>query len=376
MAVGIALMGAGIFAQTEHLPAIEACNLLTLKAVYSRSQATAEALAAKATASSDFQTYFDEPAVPGRSLADLLARADIAAVAVCMPIALQPQAIRKVLAAGKHVISEKPVAETVASARSLLAEYRQACAAATAAGTRPSVWAVAENYRYQASLHLAADKVREIGGSLVTFHLSSSKFVGPDINYFNTPWRKVPTHPGGFLLDGGIHDLAGLRTLLNAVPNSADKNRITKVTSATSQLLEILPPIDTLRAVAVTAGGASGVLTMSFGTEFGPEFKASVTTTEGRVTWRQDRVTVVRRNPQEGQPPIEVTFPCAAGLPGYPAAEANGVKPEFAAFARSVADANGVVDPRQSPEEALADLELMEAMFDSGAAGGAPREIV
>ncbi|CAK7207462.1 hypothetical protein SEUCBS139899_010272 [Sporothrix eucalyptigena] len=364
MSIGIALLGAGIFAQNQHLPAIKASDLLSLKAVYSRSQSSAEAFAAKA-AQPGLKVYFDEPAVAGRGLADLLARSDIAAVSVCMPINLQPDAIRTALAAGKHVISEKPVADTVANAKALIGDYQKITSPAP-------IWAVAENYRYQQSLLLAEAKLREIGGDLVSFSLVSNKFVRPDGNYFNTPWRKNPTHPGGFLLDGGIHYVAALRALLGAVKG---ENRITKVAGTMSQLLEILPPADTVRNVAVTQGGASGIVTMSFGTEFGSPLDISVTTTEGMVTWRPKSVTVATRNAADPFKAHEAVLDCSEANPAFPADEATGVKAEFAAFAKSIAAGNNTVDPRQSPAEALEDLLVLEAMFDTGAAGAEPKTI-
>jgi predicted dehydrogenase len=294
-----------------------------------------------------------------------------------MPINLQPQAIRAALAAGKHVISEKPVADTVAHAKALVADYE-------ALPSKP-IWAVAENYRYMQSLQLAEAKLREIGGDLVSFSLVSNKFVRPDGNYFNTAWRKNPTHPGGFLLDGGIHYVAALRALLGAAggggggnseqSEQSEKNKITKVAGTMTQLLEILPPADTIRNVAFTKGGVTGVVTMSFGTEFGPPLDISVTTTEGMVTWRMKSVTVTTRNAENQFQPHEAVLDCSEANPAFPADEATGVKAEFAAFAASIVSGKNTVDPRQSPAEALEDLLLLEAMFETGAAGGEPKTI-
>ncbi|CAK7221124.1 hypothetical protein SBRCBS47491_004420 [Sporothrix bragantina] len=363
MSIGFALLGAGIFAQSQHLPAIKACDLLSLKAVYSRSQKSAEAFASKAEGPLD--VYFDEPAVAGRGLADLLARSDIAAVSVCMPINLQPDAIRAALKAGKHVISEKPVADTVDNAKALIADYKSL-------SSPVPIWAVAENYRYQQSLQLAEAKLKEIGGDLVSFSLVSNKFVRPDGNYFNTPWRKNPTHPGGFLLDGGIHYVAALRAMLGAVKGD---NEIVKVAGTMSQLLEILPPADTVRNVAITQGGASGVVTMSFGTEFGSPLDISVTTTEGMVTWRPKSVTVATRNEADPFKPHETVLDCSEANPQFPADEATGVKAEFAAFAQSIAAGKNTVESRQSSDEALKDLLVLEAMFTTGAQGAQPQTI-
>lgn len=205
---GIALLGAGIFAREgkfypslkstppksskqdiaihptntppEHLPAIEATSTLSLKAVYSRSQSSAEALASASRSPSTVAIYFDSPAVPGKSLDDLLQRDDIVAVDVVLPILHQPGVIRKALQAGKHVLSEKPVAGDVKAARELIAWY---------GGLQQGgklLWGVAENWRYMESLRYAGEKVREIGGELVTFKLSKYGSIAEGNKYLET----------------------------------------------------------------------------------------------------------------------------------------------------------------------------------------------
>lgn len=203
---GIALLGAGIFARErmslcsfhyviaiqfesqiandqglkkpEHLPAIEANSDLVLKAVYSRSQASAEKLASSA-GTKDVAVYFDSPAVPGKSLDDLLAREDIVAVDIALPILHQPDVIKKSLTAGKHVLSEKPVAGDVKAAKELIAWYE-------ALGDKKPLWAVAENFRYIDSIWHAAEEIKKIGGQLLTFRLHKYGFVEADNKYFNT----------------------------------------------------------------------------------------------------------------------------------------------------------------------------------------------
>ena len=55
----------------------------------------------------------------------LLERDDIEAVDIVLPISIQPEIVAKALAAGKHVISEKPVAPSVADGQQLVDLYRQ-----------------------------------------------------------------------------------------------------------------------------------------------------------------------------------------------------------------------------------------------------------
>lgn len=166
-------------ALSEHLPAIEASPGLSFKAVYSRSQQSAEALAAASKDPSSVSVYFDSPPVEGKSLDDLLRRSDITAVVIALPIVNQPGVVEKALKAGKHVLSEKPIAEDIKGAQSLLALY-------DGLGDSRPIWAVAENFRYLESLRYAAERVRGIGGALRTFRLERNGFVWPDNKYFHT----------------------------------------------------------------------------------------------------------------------------------------------------------------------------------------------
>ena len=65
------------------------------------------------------------------------------------------QYILSALRSGKSVLSEKPIARTLAEGRAAVAEYRQMDTAA--------VWAVGENYRFEDAFHAAAQKVPLIG---------------------------------------------------------------------------------------------------------------------------------------------------------------------------------------------------------------------
>lgn len=58
-----------------------------------------------------------------KPLSELLSRSDIHAVIIALPIPAQPAYIKQALAAGKHVLAEKPIAKDVATARELIQWY-------------------------------------------------------------------------------------------------------------------------------------------------------------------------------------------------------------------------------------------------------------
>lgn len=77
MATGIALIGSGIFVKEEHLPAVQATQLLSLKAIYSRSLKSAQAVSENL---SNIDLYSEDS--EGKTYNDLLKRDDIKAVII------------------------------------------------------------------------------------------------------------------------------------------------------------------------------------------------------------------------------------------------------------------------------------------------------
>ncbi|KAB5515131.1 hypothetical protein GE09DRAFT_1161052 [Coniochaeta sp. 2T2.1] len=326
--VGIALLGAGNFARAEHLPAIEAASNLNLLAIYSRSQSSAGGLAGQAKSKPD--VYYDSPSESGKSLDELLARKDIEAVVVVLPINNQPEVVKRCIAAGKHVLSEKPVARDVATAKELLAWYRSQ--------SSPPIWAVAENFRYTESLVKAQEAVKQLGGKVLCFALRRYGFVKEEDKSFNTEWRKVPGYQGGFLLDGGVHFAAGLRFLLGAAGEE-----VNQVVSFIDLLVARLGPHDTVHAVASTKSGAKGTITISFGTEHKRGLEIEIVTTNGTVSWNPEEVNVTGRSQKY--------------------AYSSGVTAEVAAFGKSLE--SKTTHPLQTPEEAFTDLQLVEGLLQS-----------
>ncbi|KAK3303720.1 oxidoreductase-like protein [Chaetomium strumarium] len=357
---GIALLGAGIFAREEHLPAIEAHPGLALKAVYSRSQQSAETLAALSKDPVSVAIYYDSPAVAGRSLADLLARDDIAAVDVVLPILEQPGVVERAIRAGKHVLSEKPVAGDVDRAQALIRWYEGfGFGSGAEEGKKRPLWGVAENFRFMESLQYAAQRVREIGGDLVTFRLQQNAYIRPENKYLNTEWRKTPEHQGGFLLDGGVHFVAGLRCLLGATGAN-----IRQLAGFTALLNQQLAPVDTVHAVAVTENGKSGTIGLSFGTEFKSLLEVEVVTTNGAVTWNPTEVKTVAGKGDGSSEKVEEKKEFTYS---------SGVKAEVAAFAKAIEA--GKVNALQTPSEALKDLEILQRLLESGAGGATVKTI-
>ncbi|KAF7861422.1 hypothetical protein EAF04_007987 [Stromatinia cepivora] len=301
MSIGVAIIGSGIFAQTEHLPAVQATPHLSLKAIYSRSLSSAQSL------NVDVSLYSDDSGV-GKTFHDLLLRTDIHAVIIALPILVQPEYIEAALAAGKHVLSEKPIAGDLERAQRLLEYYKSD---KVKDGT---TWGVAENFRFLDSFIHARKEVEKLG-RVLGFRLQSFGNIKPGSKYYETEWRKKPDYQGGFLLDGGVHFTAAGRLLLGGAA------RPTAVVAFSTLLRKHLPPVDTINSVWLTKSGVSGTFSVSFGTTLsGPEY--TVACEDGSVTVIRSKV-IVRKGEESEKNFTEVEF----------TKEGSGVKQEVVAWA-------------------------------------------
>ena len=215
-----------------------------------------------------------------------------------------------------------------------------------------AVYTVAENFRFLDSFIYGSKQIASLG-RILSFRARVAALVQPGGKYIETAWRKVPEYQGGFLLDGGVHFLAACRLMLQG-----GGQKISSASAFTAQLQEHLPPVDTLNAVLQLENGASGTLSISFGTtDTGSEYlvaceKGSVHVSRGKVTVTEvGKEQQVREFKDEG----------------------NGVKQEIQAWATSLEE--GKMNESQSPFEALQDLKILEACLRSGEHGGKPVKI-
>lgn len=147
--------------------------------------------------------------------------------------------------------------------------------------------------------------------------------------------------------------MAGLREFLTALNDS-----IEKVVSFSGQMQPHLPPVDTVNGACLLKSGRSGIVSLSFGTEFKKDFLIEVISTNGSVAMTPAGVKVVEKNESDGDRKEDLKeFPSDTGI---------GL--EIEAFGQAVE--KGEPDARQSAEEALLDLVLVERLLSSGEHGG------
>ncbi len=319
--IRLAVVGTGIFAHRAYLPAFRnLTDRFQIVAVCSRTpesaQSFAEALPYKAEVVTDYTS--------------ILARDDIDAVCLIVPIASLPAMIEAALAAGKHVISEKPVAPDVATARRLLALPRH------------SVWTVAENWVYDLAVNRAADLIREgkIGRPILchwAFHIAAHT------GRYYTDWRRDNSFPGGFLLDAGVHHIAVLRLLLG---------EISTVSAFTTSVREDLPPVDTMSATLCFDDGCLGAYTVTYASSSPYPEMLTVLGDQGALKVRLDALDVT------GIPELAAS--------GYEQFQSKTIDAELIDFADAVQLGK---QPRGTPEQSAQNLAVFEALLRSAETG-------
>ena len=322
-------------------PAIQKCSDLSLKAIFSRSLSSAQATASLLPSSHSPVDLYSADAGAGKTYHDLLLREDIAGVIIVLPITSQPEYIEAALAAGKHVLAEKPIAKDLASAKKLISFYEK-----TKSEGKSGTFSVAENFRFVPKFLFAAEEAKKLG-RVTHFNIKVMSWMKSSSKYFQTSWREKPEYQGGFLLDGGIHHAAGARLFLQG-----EQNKPHSVQAISDQVQENLPPIDSINAIIKTTSGASGVFQHSQGTTMNA-FEFDFAFEKGSVKICEDIVTIT---PVDGET-VTKSFPRSSGVGEEVQAWANGLS-------------SGSMDEMQSCHQGLQDLEFMELMFQSGEQDG------
>ena len=122
MPINVALLGSGLFVSGSYIPAIAANKSdINLHTLWSRRQASVEKVQGKVE-----EAGLKPNILHGDDgLEKLFADDAIDAVMLVLPITSQPSLVIRALKAGKHVLSEKPLAKDTKDARELIATYEK-----------------------------------------------------------------------------------------------------------------------------------------------------------------------------------------------------------------------------------------------------------
>jgi predicted dehydrogenase len=196
--IRLGVIGTGLAVEQLHWPALKQVpERFTIAAFANHTRPKAEHFAAYSGASMDDYTA---------DYHNLLARDDVEAVLISLPIPLNYTVAQEALAAGKHVICEKPTGKDEAEGRAFLAladEYPD------------RVILIGENFFYRDDLRQARSLLD--ANTIGRVHLLTSRMVNQSVpvpgRFSSTPWRHHPQYRGGAHLDGGVHHTAQIRLL-------------------------------------------------------------------------------------------------------------------------------------------------------------------
>jgi len=183
-------------------------------------------------------------------------------------------------------------------------------------------------------------------GRPLTCHFQFYATVPPENKYQNTPWRKHPSHQGGYLLDGGVHHVAAMRLVM--------QSEIVEVAAHVAQFQEHLPPFDTLTASVQFRNGALGTVVISFGQPRSSPAQFEVRGSAGLIRVGRSELEVIEylADGKDRVQPIDRD----------PQFETEPIRAEFASFADAITKG---ATHRLGVRQALQDLAVLEAIFES-----------
>jgi NDP-hexose-3-ketoreductase len=177
----VGVLGTASIALHRVLPAMQDARNVDLVAVASRDPERARTVAQR----------FGCAAVTGYD--DLLARSDVDAVYIPLPTGLHAHWARRALAAGKHVLCEKPLTGDHATAVDLVDQARRA-----------GLWLI-ENFMFLHHRQHAAVRALIAGGRIGRTRVFTASFGIPPLNPADVRYR--PELGGGALLDVGVYPI-------------------------------------------------------------------------------------------------------------------------------------------------------------------------
>lgn len=216
--LNVGIVGTGIFARNKHLPTFQQhSDKFKPVACFNRTKSKADAFAVTAGIE-ESKVYAD--------LEHLLQDDSVDVVDVMVPVQFNYETAKKSVEAGKPVILEKPIEVNLEQAKKLVQ---------LAESTELPV-AIAENWLHLECVPIMKEKLAKIG-PIAAFTYNSTGPFYPSSEYLATSWRQHPEHIGGFLSDGGVHQLALLTTLLGDIGSIAAFSNQLRKESGTNDIV-------------------------------------------------------------------------------------------------------------------------------------------
>ncbi|CAH2354544.1 uncharacterized protein CLIB1423_17S01552 [[Candida] railenensis] len=336
--LNVGIVGTGIFATDTHLPTFSKIPDIKPVACYNRTKAKAETFATKASIPQE-QVY--------DSLESIFEAKDVDFIDALLPVQFNLDAVKLAVKNKKPIALEKPIAANMEQARSIVNLSRE---------TDLPI-AILENWSYRKSIDILKKEIIPKIGEVVSFTYKSTGPWNDNNKYLATSWRQKPEHIGGFLSDGGVHQLALLTDVLGPVES---------VSGLTKQLRKESGTDDVLFSTFKLASGVIG--TFTYGSSFGATEKSTsfiIYGLEGSLTYDF--------SPHLAKPTITYQTGAGSASASEPIVvevdEANTFVAEFENFVSAVKSGNKG-DVHVKPENAFHHLAIVAAALESSAKGG------
>ena len=283
----------------------------------------------------------------------MLARPDIDVVSICVPSGQHAAIGVRAAAAGKHVVTEKPVDVTLEAADRLIAACRDHGVALT----------VVSQHRWDPGVRALKELVDS--GRLGRLVLGDAvvKWYRTQQYYDSGIWRGTRSlDGGGALMNQGVHYVDLLQWVMGPVE---------KVFAQTRTLAhERIEVEDVAVAVLGFASGAVGVIECSTAVYPGFRERLEVSGTDGSAFVEAGTMTVRELKDEKGET-------SAYGGMAEAAAAADPVSVSYDGHREQLAEFLAAIDARRRPaidgEEARKPLEIILAIYESARVGAAVR---
>jgi predicted dehydrogenase len=312
------------FALTKILPAMRHCQHAKVTAIASRDLAKAQAAASQFNLAKTYGSY-----------EELLADAEIDVIYNPMPNHMHVPWTIKALAAGKHVLCEKPIGLSAAEAQQLLD-----------AATQYPQLKVMEAFMYR--LHPQWQRAKQIvqSGGIGTLRTIQSFF-----SYFNNDPANVRNQAeigGGGLMDIGCYNISLSRFIFDAEPRRV------------LGIVEYDPQFQTDRLASGVLDFGHGTATFTCSTQLAPYQRVNIFGTMGRVEieipFNAPPDKPCRLWHQQGDQSEEISFPIC-----------DQYTIEADQFSLAVLNDTPVPTPLA---DAVANMRVIEAVVASGKSSG------
>lgn len=338
--LNVGIIGTGIFATDRHLPSYqEMSDNFKVVAAFNRTKSKAVTFGEKAGLPQD-KVYDD--------LDGIMNDPEVQMLDMLLPAQFNLDTVKRAIEAKKPVLLEKPIAATMAQAREIV----------KLADSVDIPIGIAENWLYLPCIDVARPFLEKIGPIVAFTHNSTGPFVTQN-KYMSTSWRQNPEHIGGFLSDGGVHQLALVTELVG---------EIASVSALTKQVRKESGTVDIVFST-VSMKDSDVIGTFTYGSAFGATDKSVFL----KIYGKNGTVTVELSDKKK--PVVKARFGSSAEdcseeeVHPVPVDETFGVNSEFLNFHEAVTKKDKKIF-KSTPRVAFHHLACVAAFLESSEKNG------